>query len=77
MKGYECKTVHSIYERIKHHKIDGNIAHKTATERNLMSGFHRYSRGLVCLVMSMDKNVSSTHCDPTENNLVVLNRCVL
>lgn len=34
MKGYECKTVHSIYERIKHHKIDGNIhvAHKMATE---------------------------------------------
>lgn len=32
MKGYECKTVHSIYKRIKHHKIDGNIAHKMATE---------------------------------------------
>lgn len=32
MKGYEYKTVHSIYKQINHHKTDGNIAHKMAKE---------------------------------------------
>lgn len=32
MKGYEYKTVHSIYIQINHHKTDGYIAHKMATE---------------------------------------------
>lgn len=32
MKGYEYKTIHSIYKQINHHKTDGNIAHKMATE---------------------------------------------